>query len=253
MKIIVTQQFHTAFTGVPGPADGENTQPSTTILRRKTEAHHVDKRVFHKQIHGQKVEKTVTFGDLNSFSASRRHFNEDYQFASNNCQDYQEQVRSELLGLPVHRSWRTAITRNAVRVVGSSQTCTNSSDRSERSFNAASGFLVNPSASDRSYGICLGSTSLHSAGFSSHTTSSQSNVFPSPLRNQALGLDDVLDGSLPFLFACEQEKKTPYPTNRRNLISPQTTIIFHIIQCILATSIICRSQSSRGSSILRIP
>ncbi|ORX97066.1 hypothetical protein BCR34DRAFT_669065 [Clohesyomyces aquaticus] len=185
-------------TNVPSPVSGENIQASTTLLGKKIESYEVKERVFAKQIHGQKVKKAVTIGDLNNFS---KRFNEGYHFASNNCQDYQEQVRSELLDLPVRRSLRTAATKNFVKWTVSLETRGYVSARSSEGAQAASGYIHGTSRSDSSHGIGIGSTTLPSTFSSGQGTSMYSEAPTTSPGNQALGVDDIIDGSLPQLFA----------------------------------------------------
>lgn len=143
------------------------------------------------------MEKTVTFGDLNNYSANDKRYNEDYHFASNNCQDYQEQVRSELLALPVHRSLRTTATKNALKFLASPQTRNDVSGRFSESALAPSDSLAQISDSDGSHGIDLDSTTLPS----SHDISGHGRASTTSPGNQATGFDDIIDGTLPSLFA----------------------------------------------------
>jgi hypothetical protein len=169
-------------------------------LGEKTETYKVNGRTFHKQIHGQKVEKAVTFGDLNSFSANERSFNEGYHFASNNCQDYQERIRSELLDLPVHKPLRTTVTKKVVKFMASPPTKDSVRSQSSGSASAVSGHLNKSSDSDDYHCINLDNTTLPSALPSGHGNSSHRTSTMSPGK-QAFSPDDIIDGCLPSLFS----------------------------------------------------
>ncbi|XP_014559012.1 hypothetical protein COCVIDRAFT_13869 [Bipolaris victoriae FI3] len=179
------------FTDVPSPVSGENVRAKITGLRNKTESYEVYDRVFDKQIHGQKVEKTVTFGDLNNYSANDKRYNEDYHFASNNCQDYQEQF------------------------LASPQTRNDVSGRFSESALAPSDSLAQISDSDGSHGIDLDSTTLPS----SHDISGHGRASTTSPGNQATGFDDIIDGTLPSLFAAQAQSDANVESEARRRTS----------------------------------